>query len=98
MSEQLAGDTPTHRLTIAELSDDEIDNMLQGIRVRRLQAWNKYQEAQELKKKAQNERQYDKLIKQCNKMEKLFSDIDARFEKLEKLALEIRALRLEIEG
>jgi hypothetical protein len=92
------GDTPTHRLTIAEMDDADIEIQLEGTRIRRLQALNTYQQAQALKMEAKTEKQYDRLIKLCNMMEKDFIAANKAIEKLEKRALDIRSLRLEIEG
>lgn len=98
MTEQLAFDTPTHRRHINEMPDDEIELLLEDLRVRRLQAYNAYAEGQELKKQAKTEKQYDRLVKVCNRMEKEISAIDTKLEKLDVMVRELRALRLEIEG
>lgn len=91
------GDTPIHRKDISEMTDEQIDEMLVGIRERRLKLVQQYQEAQLVKKEKSRTKAIETLDRQCEMFEKELATLDKNIGKLEKRALNIRALRLEIE-
>jgi hypothetical protein len=93
----VAQDTPTQRANVEQLTDDECDVLLFGIRERRLRAFTVYSEAQELKQKARNMKTREQIQKFLDMFNKELKAADKAIEKLEARALKIRALRLEVE-
>lgn len=91
-------DTCMHRRTIDELSMDELDDLLLGIRSRRMERFNAYQEALAVKAQANTERLAVQMSKECAALEKEFARLDKIIESMDKRLLKIRAMKLEIEG
>ena len=90
-------DTPAHRANVGQLSDEEIDTLMNEVRERRLRAFTVYSEAQELKQKARNTKTREQIQKFLDMFDKELKAADKAMEKLEARALKIRALRLEVE-
>jgi hypothetical protein len=97
MMTQDLGDTPIDRKDIAQMTDEQIDEMLEGIRERRLKLVAVYEAGQQLRKEKAHERAADKLDKQLEMFKKDFDQLEKVIAKLEKRALNVRALRLELE-
>lgn len=82
--------------TIANMSDKEIDDMLDAIRVRRKQKLVIYQQELEQKERmtrAKLETQFTKAVEQA---EKRYEALDKALENFERSINKLRALRLEI--
>jgi len=90
-------DQPHHRLTIAELTTEQIDEHLTIIRDRRLQSVRNYAEAQHLKDLYVAGKTRAKLDKKLKMFEKLNNTIITQTEKLEKYAIDLKTLLLELE-
>ena len=90
-------DQPHHRLTIAELTTEQVDVHLQGIRERRLAPIRHYAEAQHLKDLYVAGKTRGKLDKKLAMFNKLGGTIDKAIEKLDKYAIDIKTLMLELE-
>ncbi len=90
-------DQPHHRLTIAELTPEQLDAHLNGIRERRLQSVRTYSEAQHLKNQYIAGKTRGKLDKKLAMFNKLSGTIEKATEKLEKYAIDIKTLLLELE-
>ena len=86
------------RKDITQMTDDEIDVMLLPIRERRLKMAKLHQEAIALKEEKARGKAQVKLADQIRMLEKELASMDKLIEKLDKRVLNIRALRLEIEG
>jgi len=86
------------RQDITEMSDDEIDALLVPIRERRLKMAVLHRQALELKEEKARGKAREKLGDQIRMLEKELASMDKLIEKLDKRVLNIRALRLEIEG
>lgn len=86
------------RQDITTMSDDDIDAMLVPIRERRLKMAKLHAEAIALKAEKARGKALVKLEDQIRMFEKELASMDKLIEKLDKRVLNIRALRLEIEG
>lgn len=81
---------------ISQLTDEQVDELLEGIRARRMQKLIVYAETmkkRELAVAAKLEAQFDKKLSQFNKQ---LVTVDKALEKLDKLTNEIRGLRLQL--
>jgi septal ring factor EnvC (AmiA/AmiB activator) len=91
------GDTPMHRKKVTELTDAELDILLEEKRQRRYSIIKKYEETQEAKRRQENEKAKAELDKQLRIMEKDIGTIDRALERAEGRLNKIRALRLQYE-
>lgn len=98
MTEEVKGDTPTHRLSILEIDDQTIETILEAIRVRRLKAVRDYEEAKALKDAAAREGLEEKLQKALDKFMKRLEKLDDFIESVEEQATKLRAMKLELDS
>ena len=90
-------DTPIDLASIKEMTDDEIDRHVEGIRERRLQPVRDYEESQALKAMSRRAG-LDKQLSQHQKMfEKELARADVAVDKLVARARKLRGVRLELE-
>lgn len=94
----MTGDTPFARRLFIELSLDEQNAFIEGIRTRRLASVEAFTNAQALKQRAKDERLVAKLGKECDMMEKEIDALDRALAKVEKRATNLTAIRLIIES
>lgn len=94
---QTIKDTPYKRLTIVDLTDEQADAYIEGIRERRMRTFHVYEETQQRKKQARADKALSELDKQLAMLLKEIHKFDGYFEKLEARRNKVRALRLEIE-
>lgn len=87
---QPAHDEAINRRSIGDMSDDEIDAMLDSIRSRRLVAYTHYAAARNVKLGAA-------FLKKLGVAEKRLAMADKAMTKFEEAVLDIRALRLQME-
>ncbi len=86
------------RVTLANMTVDEIDTALAQRRERRLLAFVVYQQAIESKKRARDERLKKQLAAQLDILVKEFARLDALIEKIdERLSKKVAGIRLELE-
>lgn len=90
-------DQPHHRLTVLELTPEQLDEQLRGIRERRLQSVRLYSEAQHLKNQYVAGKTRAKLDKKLATFNKLVGTIEAGLAKLDNYAVDIKTLLLELE-
>lgn len=90
-------DNPLHRIEIREMSVEELDLFIETIRENRLAPLRIYKEAQELRKRLQDDRLIAKLDKHIKMMGKEVEAYDKAVGKLEKRVLNIKAIKLELE-
>ena len=93
----MKGDTPIELTNISEMSNDDLDALIVGIQERRMKPVRIYTENQMLKAQARKMGLEKKTEKQFEMFEKELKRVDKAIEALEKRALNIRALRLELE-
>lgn len=96
MSAQISQDNPIDRASILAMSNDELDQFIEGIRERRLRAQAVYQEAQEAKAAKQADKDAESLVKYLEKFAKVAEKVDKNISDLEKAAKEIRGIRLAL--
>jgi hypothetical protein len=89
-------DQPHHRLTIKELSPDELSVFIEGIRQRRLEPVRIYREAQELKNQYRMNKTKAKLDRKMAVFNKAQGVADKAVARLEKLSFEIKALLFQL--
>lgn len=81
---------------ISLLTNEEIDNMLEGIRFRRMQARVIYEETLKTKEVASRAKVGELIDKKCAQLKRAIDAMDKPMEKLEKIVNEVRALRLQM--
>lgn len=87
-------DTPFHRASIKDIPIEELDSMMEALRVRRFAAYTIYEAGLQAKQRAKDEKAALSLGKTCEQVQKLFIKLDSDMEKLEKKVLDIQAWRL----
>lgn len=90
-------DTPMHRQTIAEMTDDQLEEHLNGLRARRLALVEKYRDQVAAAKAKLGEKVSAELEKQFKKFDDLLVKVDAGLDKLCDVHKKIAALRLMLE-
>lgn len=81
--------------TLANLTEAEQIELVEGIRARRMLAVSHYIAALEEKKRVKSENYQLKYDKLCNRLAKHVDKIDKELEKVELLFTQLRVLRLE---
>jgi predicted nucleic acid-binding Zn-ribbon protein len=87
-------DTPVHRASIAEMTIEQIETLVDSMRERRMRAHNAYQiakEAKEREKLAKDKLRYDKLL---DMFEKKIKSVDAGLESMSKYLNELKVLQI----
>ena len=90
----VSADTPFHRASIKDIPIEELDSMMEALRVRRFAAYTIYEAGLQAKQRAKDEKAAMSLGKTCDQVQKLFIKLDSDMEKLEKKVLDIQAWRL----
>lgn len=91
-------DSPINRTTIEQLTDDQLDEFIDGMRERRMRVYRHYEEAKKLEKEMREGRLRERLAKHLELLEKELNRITRALDKIDERVVKIRALRLEIEG
>lgn len=92
-----AADTPIKLASIEQMTSDEIDAMLIAIRERRLKPVRDYEEMLNMKAAAKKEmlqKQYDRHM---SMFKKELERVDKALDKIDQRAIQLRALRMQIE-
>lgn len=87
-------DTPFQRASIKDIPLEQLDAMLEALRIRRFAAYTIYEAGLEAKQRAKDEKAAQALGRTCERVAKSFEKIDKDLEKLEKMVLDIQAWRL----
>jgi hypothetical protein len=96
-SPDLIKDTPLHRTTIIEMSDDEYESFIEGLRERRMKSIRDYEEMAAMRVAAEKAKQLDTLDHELNMFEKEMKQWTRIMVKVEKRAVKLRTLRLLID-
>ena len=83
--------------TVEDMTNDELDTLIAQRRERRLRSFKVYEQAEESKRRAKDERLKAKLGKQIDIMKKELDRADAALDKLDKRITVIAGIRLELE-
>lgn len=94
----MIADTPMHRVLFVELTPQQQDAFLDGIRARRLVSVNKHAELAKLKQQAKDNQTRRMLDVQSRQMEKEIANVTRWLEKIELRYNKIAALRAMIES
>ena len=89
-------DTAMHRLTILEMTADQLDAHVSNMRARRMAAHIEYKRAQEAKQRAQTDKDIATYTKKLEQLAKAFESFDKAAEKIEKLHTDVKVLRLSL--
>lgn len=81
--------------TITDMSEDDLLKMVEGIRVRRLRAFEDYSRAEQMRSQERRAQVLVKLDKKMNQFMKSYTKLDEDCTKLEKLAFDLKALRIQ---
>jgi hypothetical protein len=83
------------RVDISKLSDAQQDELLEGIRSRRMKAFIIYQDTVEKKKAVEDAKSAERVTKQCAMIARSIEAIDKSLEKLETQVHKLRGLRIQ---
>lgn len=81
---------------ISELTDEQIDVLLDGIRARRMQKFSLYKETMAAKEEAKTEKMKERLEKKLAQFNRALGVLQKNEEKLHTIANEVRGLRLQM--
>ena len=87
-------DTPFHRATVDDMTDEQLHSFVSKLQERRLKAWNIYQQGIEAKQRAKDEQLAALMQKKLDQFKKQHDTVVKAIEKLDKYALDIQAIRL----
>ena len=90
----VSSDTPFQRTSVRDIPIEELDSMMEALRVRRFAAYTIYEAGLEAKQRAKDEKAAQSLGKTCEQVAKMLEKIDKDIDKLEKKVLDIQAWRL----
>ena len=93
----MQGDTPIHRKTFLEMSDEEQILFIQQLQKRRLESVNTYTEIKEAKRKVELEKLNAKLEKKLAAFEKCNAQCEKYLNQLTEKANELKMLKLQID-
>lgn len=91
-----ASDTPMHRCSIEEMTDEQLNDMIVNKRDRRMTAYNSFAEAVRLEKETRNQKLLIDLKKTGEMLEKKIATIDKALVAADKYAVKIIAIRNEL--
>ena len=94
----MQSDTPLRRACLSEMTDDEVDAWVLGIRDRRAHPIKVFNEAKALAKEVRDEKLRERIAQQLKLLDKDQKQIEKAMERVELRTLKIRAIMLEIEG
>lgn len=89
---------PGLRKPIHLLSSDELEEILKGIRERRLRAYKEYEQAKLVEAQHRNNKLAERLNKQIGMLKKEIEAADKWLEKCEKRVANVMAMRVEMAG
>jgi len=89
--------SPVLLRSMSEMSDDEIDDLVDTIRKRRNTATDVIASGKLLVKQLSDTSLRDKLIKELDKTQRFINQLDVKMDKLDGYILNIRALRMQLE-
>lgn len=81
---------------ITKMTDEEIDALIDGIRLRRMDKSNLYKQTRKLRDKASSEKMLSQLDRKQSQLATALEKVDKALGNLEKKANEVRALRLQL--
>jgi len=93
---QAEADTEIELASFDQLTDDEREALIADIRERRLSAFIVYEELQEERKQAKNEKIRQQIVHMCKMFEKDLGRADKAIAKVEDRVRKIRIMRMEI--
>ena len=89
-------DTPMHRVTISEMSSNQLVLFIESLRERRLKPVRMYEEEVAAVKLVKDAQSREKLEKHLALLQKEFERIDRCLGSMEKRVFQIRTLRFEL--
>jgi hypothetical protein len=93
----MKGDTPAKRVNIMDMSHEEMEAFLSGIRERRLKSIQIYEETELLREQARKLKLDKTLDHELKMWSKELAQLDKVIEKVEKRTVKLRAIRLQLE-
>jgi len=89
-------DTPTHRASITEMTDTQLEQFVAELQHRRLHARREYEAAQQLRNERMTEKMREQLDHTMQTLAKDFTLIDNRLSKVTEKLAKVRAMRAHI--
>lgn len=83
------------RVDIAQMPDDQLDEMLTAIRDRRMHSYAIYKQTQDQREEIEQERVKERIEKKCTQIIKKMNLLDKHTDDLEKFINELRGLRIQ---
>jgi phage shock protein A len=96
MTLTLPQDTPIRRASLHELSVDQITELVERMRERRMRLHSAWEEAKEAKAKIAHDKAVDRYQHVLDMVEKKLKTVDAGLEALSKYCNELKVLQLTI--
>lgn len=93
----MQGDTPIHRKTFLEMTDEEQIVFIKELQKRRLESVNAYTEVKEAKRKVELDKMNAKLDKKLAAFEKLNAQCEKYLTQLTEKANELKMLKMKID-
>lgn len=89
-------DTPTHRASITEMSDEQLELFVAELQHRRLHARREYEAAQQLRNEKMTEKMREQLDHLMQTLDNDFALLDKRLSKVTEKLVKVRAMRAHI--
>lgn len=89
-------DTPLHRCTVEEMSDEHLQDMIVNKRERRMTAYNVFEETVRMEKETHNQKLLIDLKRQGELLQKKLVTIDKALEAVDKYVIKIITIRNEL--
>jgi hypothetical protein len=90
-------DQPHHRVTVTEMSEEQINAFIESVRKRRAEPIRVYEEAVSLARSAKKGKIVEKLDKKAVILKKKLASLDKLMNEVEKKAHEVKVIMFEIE-
>lgn len=80
---------------ISKMSDEELDELIEAIKVRRLQSYVVYKQTKDEKDRVEAGKTRERIEKKCTQIIRKLNTIDKHMDDFEKYISELRGLRLQ---
>lgn len=89
-------DTPMHRQTVEEMTDEQLNSEIVNKRERRMRAYRIHEEAMLMQKEEYDKKLLEKLKKQCDMLDKDLATVDRALDRADKRVITIITIRNEL--
>jgi galactose-1-phosphate uridylyltransferase len=93
----LFADTPINRVSMKDMTIDQIEALVETFQERRMRSQKAYAEALVIAEQKKHDKDSGQLVKRLEQMQKVMVSVDNGLEKLRKYTTEVRVLRMALE-